>query len=59
MSDQTAAAMHDAIRDFLAALARGGICGDNSMMSRRSVLESPQIQAMSDAADAWERQVKT
>jgi hypothetical protein len=55
MSDQ-AQAMHDAIRAFLAAIANGtGPGGFDPTIARRDIEESPLVQAMSDAADQWEK----
>lgn len=49
-----ARAMHDAIRGFLASIANGsGPGGSDPVIARRDLLESPLVQAMSDAADGW------
>lgn len=51
-----AQAMHDAIRSFLASIANGtGAVGFDPMIGRRDLLESQQVQEMSDAADQWKR----
>lgn len=48
--------MHDAILAFLAAIANGtGPGGEMPTIARRDIEESPLVQAMSDAADKWER----
>lgn len=51
-----AQAMHDAIRVFLAAIADGtGPDGFAPTIAREDLEQSPLVQAMSDAADQWER----
>lgn len=46
--------MHDAIRAFLASIADGsGPGGFNPTIARSDLLDSPQVRALSDTADAW------
>jgi len=55
----SAAAMHDAIRAFLESLATGrlaqlGLSG-GEMLDMDDLLKSPEVHAMSDAADGYIR----
>lgn len=48
--------MHDVIRAFLVAIATGiGTCGPDPTIARRDLLACREVQALSDAADGWER----
>jgi hypothetical protein len=54
--DAAAQAMHDAIRAFLASVANGtGPGGFDPTIARKDLLECPEVQALSDAADRWEK----
>jgi hypothetical protein len=52
--DPLAQSMHDAIRALLASLATGAD-GFGPTIPRRLLLASREIQALSDAADGWQR----
>ena len=48
--------MHSAIQTLLAHLATGGgSWGANPTLALRDLLESQEIQELSDAADGWTR----
>jgi hypothetical protein len=52
--DLAGQAMHDAIRAFLASVANGtGPGGFDPVIARKDLLECPEVQALSDAADRW------
>jgi hypothetical protein len=52
--DPLAQSMHDAIRHLLMVLALGSD-GHGPTIPRRLLLASREIQALSDAADGWQR----
>jgi hypothetical protein len=54
MPDSLAQSMHDAIRHLLMGLALGSD-GHGPTIPRHLLLRSPLIQALSDAADGWQR----
>jgi hypothetical protein len=53
-SASDAARIHHAARALLASLASGPL-GAEPTIALRDLLQSPELQALSDATDAWER----
>lgn len=47
--------MNNAIRSFLRRLARDGFRNEQGYQSEEVLTSSPEVQALSDAADAWEQ----
>ena len=51
--------MHDAVHALLVALSTGRCpWGDSPSVALKDLMELPELQAVSDAADAWERETR-